>query len=318
MEGREEEEKSVHVPVLLEAALSALSIVQDGIYIDATLGRGGHTQAILRRLGQQGRLLSIDCDPAAIASVSACAWARDMRLVLHHGFFADLGRPVSDQAWTGKVNGILMDLGVSSPQLDTPARGFSFRHDGPLDMRMNMTVGEPVSVWLNAVSALKLTEVLRVYGEERYARRIANAIIAERKRCPIQRTQRLVDIIQAALPRSVLFAAARPGGKHPATRTFQALRIHANNELHTLSRGLEAALRVLAPGGRLVVITFHSLERKIVKHFIQHYQANGLVVRGEQKMYLKRCGRPYRPSQGEQQVNRRSRSAIMYVAQGVK
>lgn len=249
----------VHVPVLLEATIDALAIKPNGCYIDATFGRGGHSEAILSRLNQDGRLLVIDKDPEAIKAAYAL---NDSRLIIQHGSFADLNQYIADLDWNGKVNGILMDLGVSSPQLDTAERGFSFRLDGPLDMRMNPEAGLSAKDWLATVEANDLADVIWRLGEERHARRVARAIIAERDVNPIETTKQLADVVAKVV-------RPKPNQRiHVATKTFQAIRIFINNELTDLEKALDAAIDALAPEGRLVVMSFHSLEDRIVKRFM--------------------------------------------------
>ncbi len=246
-----------HAPVLLDAALDALAIRVDGFYVDATFGRGGHAGAILGRLGEKGRLLAIDRDPEASAT-AASLFGAEPRATFTHGRFSELSQLVS----AGAVDGILFDLGVSSPQLDDPRRGFSFLRDGPLDMRMDPRQGEPAAQWLARATEREITTVIARFGEERHARRIARAIVAARTESPVTTTGRLAAIIAAAVPR-------REPGRHPATKSFQALRIHVNAELDELERALPQAVDALAPDGRLVVISFHSLEDRIVKRFMR-------------------------------------------------
>jgi len=249
----------VHVPVLLEATIEALAIKPDGYYIDATFGRGGHSETILENLGKDGKLLVIDKDPEAIAAARAL---NDSRIIIKHGSFADLNQFVAEEDWIGKVNGILMDLGVSSPQLDTAERGFSFRLDGPLDMRMNPEAGISAKDWLATVDATDLADVIWRLGEERHARRIARVIIAEREKNPIETTKQLADLVAKVV-------RPKPNQRiHVATKTFQAIRIYLNDELTDLEKALAGAMNVLAPEGRLVVMSFHSLEDRIVKRFM--------------------------------------------------
>lgn len=245
-----------HRTVLLNEAVEALQIQPDGHYIDATFGRGGHSRAILARLSPAGRLTVFDQDPAAIEAARALA-AADARVDVRHASFATLADEPAASA-----DGLLLDLGVSSPQLDDPARGFSFRHDGPLDMRMDPTRGVSAADWLATATVAEMTEVIRDYGEERFAASIAKAIDRRRQeRGPVRTTRELAEIVAGAVK-------TREPGKDPATRTFQAVRIHVNAELEALRQALNAALRVLRPGGRLVVISFHSLEDRLVKRFL--------------------------------------------------
>jgi 16S rRNA (cytosine1402-N4)-methyltransferase len=251
-----------HRPVMPEACLAALDPRPDGRYCDGTWGRGGHGRALLLRLGPAGRLLALDRDPEAIEDARRLA-ADEPRLVVCHAAFSALERAVAEAFGPGRVlDGCLLDLGVSSPQLDTAERGFSFLRDGPLDMRMDPGSGIPASAWLATVTEEELADVLFRLGEERHSRRIARAICTERARAPIDTTARLAAIVSAAHPRW-------PRGHHPATRSFQAIRLHINRELEELEAGLAAAARVLVAGGRLVVLTFHSLEDRIVKRFLR-------------------------------------------------
>ncbi|MDH5544911.1 MAG: 16S rRNA (cytosine(1402)-N(4))-methyltransferase RsmH [Gammaproteobacteria bacterium] len=302
-----------HLSVLLNEALDALAIVPDGTYVDGTFGRGGHARAILKRLGESGRLYALDKDPDALKFAQEVLEA-DGRFVIVQSSFAELGGRVQQWGLQGKVNGVLLDLGVSSPQLDEAHRGFSFRHDGPLDMRMNPDEGIGAAQWLQKVKEAELADIIKRYGEERYAKRIARAIVKAREERSIQTTKQLADIVAAAHP-------AWEKGKHPATRTFQAIRIHINRELEDLERGLEQALEALAPGGRLVVISFHSLEDRMVKRFMQKHSQGpqvppGLAVR-ESDMHrsLKRIGKMLTPGDEELNTNPRARSSRMRVAE---
>lgn len=300
----------LHKTVLLTEAVEALLTDPQGIYIDGTFGRGGHSRAILNRLADGGRLFGIDKDPAAIAAGQVLA-EDDQRFAIHHGSFTELNA----LADTGDgVNGILLDLGVSSPQLDCPERGFSFLHDGPLDMRMNTTDGDSAAQWLARAEEQEISRVLWEYGEERFSRRMARAIVRERALEAITTTARLASIISAACPR-------KEKGKHPATRAFQAIRIHINRELDDLADCLDRALELLKPGGRLVVISFHSLEDRLVKRFIRRQEKGDplpsrLPVREDQlNRRMKSLGRAVKPSEQEVRDNPRSRSAIMRVAE---
>ena len=300
-----------HTPVLLTEALDSLSIRVEGCYVDATFGRGGHSRAILERLGPTGRLVALDRDPEAIDVARAI---NDPRFAMVHAEFGHLDAACS-QAGISEAHGVLFDLGVSSPQLDDPARGFSFRIDGPLDMRMDPTRGRPSAEWLHEADETEITEVLRDYGEERFARQIAKAIVAARSRDPIRTTRQLADIVG----RSV---RTREPGQDPATRTFQALRIHVNAELEELPAGLKDAMDMLRPRGRLVVISFHSLEDRIVKRFMRdeaHPEARfaRLPIRDADlpKPTLLVIGKPIRPSHQEVSANPRARSAILRVAE---
>ena len=304
-----------HVPVLAEEALAGLALEADGYYVDATFGRGGHTALLLQALGREGRVLALDRDPEAIAAGRA-RFAEEERLRLVHAPFAELGAIVPAHSDGRLCRGVLLDLGVSSPQLDEPARGFSFRFDGPLDMRMDPTSGEPASLWLARASLDEIREVIFAYGEERFARRVAQAIVDARQREPLTRTRQLADIVSRAV-------RTREPGKHPATRTFQALRMVVNDELGQLEKGLSGALTVLAPGGRLAVISFHSLEDRLVKRFMQRESrfdpelASLPVLPGALAPRLKLVGRKRRPGEAELARNPRARSALLRVAEKI-
>ena len=293
-----------HTTVLLQEAVDALVADPQGQYVDATFGRGGHARLILSRLAPGGRLTAYDKDPEALAEA---ARIEDPRFSIRHQGFANLGElPPRSAA------GVLMDLGISSPQIDNPARGFSFRADGPLDMRMDTTRGQSVADWLADAEAAQIAEVIRDYGEERFAGPIAKAIVAWRtQRGPIGSTAELADIVAGAVK-------TREPGQNPATRTFQALRIFINAELEELQRALGASLRVLAPGGRLVVISFHSLEDRIVKQFIAQHSKEVFDRRAPfaapQPMRLKAVAR-IKPGAAEVAANPRARSAVMRVAE---
>ncbi|MBU6468955.1 MAG: 16S rRNA (cytosine(1402)-N(4))-methyltransferase RsmH [Betaproteobacteria bacterium] len=304
-------QSSGHVSVLLSEAVDALAVVPDGIYIDGTFGRGGHTQAILNRLGPQGKLIAFDRDPAAFDL--ARQW-RDQRLEFVHARFSEMSEKLS-QLGIDQVNGILLDLGVSSPQLDEPERGFSFRFDGPLDMRMNPESGISASEWLSQVDVLDLTRVIRDYGEERFAKQIAVAIVNQRSISPIETTQQLADVIGAVIKK-------REPGLNPATRTFQAIRIFINKELDELEQVLPQTLSLLKERGRVVVISFHSLEDRLVKQFFKSHSSppeipRGLAIPEAQRPQpkLRLIGKSVRASSEEQRLNPRSRSAIMRVAE---
>lgn len=304
-----------HHPVLLDEVLEALVLVPDGVYIDATFGRGGHTRAILSRLGPQGRLLALDRDPEAVREGMELV-ATDSRLMMQQGSFGTLKTFIASQGILGKVNGILLDLGVSSPQLDNAQRGFSFMHSGPLDMRMNPDEGISAARWLKTAREDEIIRVLKEYGEERYAKRIARAIVAARATNPITTTGQLANIVAQANP-------AWEKDKHPATRTFQALRIFINHELEELQACLEHVLDILAAGGRLVVISFHSLEDRIVKRYMRRESSGdrlpaGVPVTGiEQHPRLRRIGKPVIAGNAEIAANPRARSAIMRVAEKI-
>jgi 16S rRNA (cytosine1402-N4)-methyltransferase len=302
-----------HTTVLLREAVQSLLTAPDGHYIDATFGRGGHTRLLLSHLSAQGKVTAFDKDPEAIRAAQAIM-VQDQRLVIRHESFAGLAELPSASA-----QGILMDLGISSPQIDDPARGFSFRNDGPLDMRMDSTRGQTVAQWLETASEKEVEEVIKAYGEERFARQIAKAICAKvaAGQTP-QRTLQLAELIAGVV-------RTREGGQHPATRSFQALRIFINRELDDLQAALQEALRVLAPGGRLVVISFHSLEDRIVKQFIALH-AKEKVDRHDPNWMFAQAGKAptamkliaierTKPSEEEVAANPRSRSAVMRVAQ---
>jgi 16S rRNA (cytosine1402-N4)-methyltransferase len=302
-----------HIPVLAAEALAGLVLEAGGYYVDATFGRGGHTALILQALGREGRLLALDRDPQAIAA-GRRRFADEMRLALQHASFADLATLVPAHAHGRPCRGVLFDLGVSSPQLDDPQRGFSFRADGPLDMRMDPTLGEPVSAWLARASVDEIRQVIATFGEERFARRVAQAIVAARRERALNSTAQLAAVVAGAV-------RSREPGKHPATRTFQALRMLINDELGQLERGLAAAVEVLAPGGRLAVITFHSLEDRTVKRFMQresqgHPALRGLaVLPAKAQPRLRLIGRKTRPGEAELARNPRARSALLRVAE---
>lgn len=299
-----------HVPVLLEEAVAALRVRPDGVYVDGTFGRGGHSAAILARLGVRGRLFAFDQDPAALA---ACAIA-DRRLELIHGRFSTMTRELAARGVV-RVAGVLLDLGVSSPQLEEPGRGFSFASDGPLDMRMDPTRGETAAEWLHRATEAQIREVIGTYGEERFAKQVAGAIVAARGREPLRTTGQLAAVVGGAV-------RTREPGKHPATRTFQALRIHLNQELAELEVTLPRAVDVLEPGGRLAVISFHSLEDRLVKNFLREGARadrlpRGVPVRARDlpQPRLRLVGRAVRAGSAEVAANARARSATLRVAE---
>jgi len=306
-----------HLPVMVAEALQHLAIKQDGIYLDCTFGRGGHSQGILNLLGQYGQLLAFDRDFDAINSDYAQVMLTDERFKLKHSCFSELENIVKSAGLAGKVDGILLDLGVSSPQLDNPERGFSFLRDGPLDMRMDSNAGVSAQQWLASVDEKELVKVLFDYGEERFARRIAQAIVEKRALSPITTTRQLATLIEDAV-------SVREKHKHPATRTFQAIRIEINKELDELKAVLQQSARVLRPGGRLVVISFHSLEDRIVKRFIRDesgakYNPGRLPIKEVDiaKGILKTMGKALKAGKQEISQNPRARSAIMRVAERV-
>jgi 16S rRNA (cytosine1402-N4)-methyltransferase len=304
---------SQHITVLLHEAVAALVTDPEGFYVDGTFGRGGHSALIMQQLSADGRLLGIDKDLAAIATANT-RFADDARFAIAHGSFAELAQLVDARGMTGKVAGVLLDLGVSSPQLDEAERGFSFMQDGPLDMRMDQTRGQSAADWINTASEDDIVWVFKEYGEERFAKRMARAIIAERQKTPFTRTKHLAEVIKEANP-------AWEKGKHPATRAFQAIRIQVNSELIDLDSVLEQALAVLAPGGRLVVISFHSLEDRAVKRFIRRQELGdpvpkGLPIRDDQlNKRMRSIGKAVKASDDEVNANPRSRSAVMRVAE---
>ena len=302
-----------HKPVLLDAAMAGLAIRPDGVYVDATFGRGGHSAAVLSRLGPHGRLLAFDKDPDAGAAAED-RLGDDARFSFHHASFARLGEVLDEAGLLGRVHGILMDLGVSSPQLDDARRGFSFSRAGPLDMRMDPSAGESAAEWLAAAGHGEIARVLKRYGEEPLAGRIAGAIVDARERAAIETTAQLADIIASAVPARV----AAGSRIHPATRSFQALRIHINRELEDLSEALAQCLPALAPGGRLVAISFHSLEDRIVKRFMRdaaHPEPPPLPMAEPTPPALRLIGKPHRAGPDEIAENPRARSAILRVAE---
>ena len=298
-----------HTPVLLQAAVDGLNVRAAGTYLDGTFGRGGHAAEILRRLDGRGRLLLIDRDPEAVAAARAC-FADDARVSVRHANFADMTD--WDLARDG-LDGVLLDLGVSSPQLDQAARGFSFMADGPLDMRMDSSQGESAAQFLAHADAERIADVLWRLGEERMSRRIAQAIVDARTEQPLRRTLQLAQLIARVI------GGRREAGKHPATRSFQALRLHVNGELDALQRGLEAACQCLLPGGRLVVISFHSLEDRLVKQFMRGPQAprvaRGLPAPSVPPPPLRVIGRKQFAGTVELAANPRARSAVLRVAE---
>jgi 16S rRNA (cytosine1402-N4)-methyltransferase len=302
-----------HTPVLIEEVLEALAVCPAGLYVDATFGRGGHTERLLEALGPEGRILAIDRDPAAIAAGRA-RFAGEPRLTLLHGQFGELAALVQSEAPGALCNGILFDLGVSSPQLGDATRGFSFGKDGPLDMRMDPTHGQPVSAWLAQAGGDEIRHVIASLGEERFAGRIASAIVRARATGPLASTAQLSSLVARVV-------RTREPGKHPATRTFQALRIWTNDELGQLRRGLAQALELLAPQGRLAVISFHSLEDRIVKEFIRTHSEPDPALAGLPQLpataapRLRRIGRKRRASAAEIGANPRARSALLRVAE---
>ncbi len=302
-----------HQTVLLQEAVAALNITASGCYVDGTFGRGGHSQLIMQALGPEGCLLAIDKDLAAIES-GHHLFANDSRFLIEQGSFAMLRQLTDRHHLTGKVDGLLLDLGVSSPQLDSAERGFSFMHDGPLDMRMDTTSGMSAAEWLTQAEEREIAQVLKTYGEERFAKRIARAIVAARQEAAIETTGQLAAIIAQANP-------VKEPGRNPATRSFQAIRIFINRELDDLRDCLDQVLQVLAPGGRLAVISFHSLEDRIVKRFMRDhargddFPAGVPVTQDQLQPRLKLMGKAIRPSASEIDLNPRARSAVLRIAE---
>jgi 16S rRNA (cytosine1402-N4)-methyltransferase len=300
-----------HVTVLLHEAVDALNVRPDGIYVDGTFGRGGHSRRILEKLGAAGRLIALDRDPQAVAAGRKIG---DARLTVLHRRFSMLSAALAELG-VERVDGILLDLGVSSPQIDDAARGFSFRFDGPLDMRMDTAAGQTAAEWINGATEQQLYEVIRDYGEERFAKQIARALVAARQDGAVSTTGRLSEIVAKAVK-------TREPGQNPATRTFQAIRIFLNQELEELSLVLPQCVEVLAPHGRLAVISFHSLEDRCVKRFIRELEKPDtlparLPVRAADlpQARLVAVGKPVKASAGETAANPRARSAVLRVAQ---
>ncbi|KKC99994.1 MULTISPECIES: 16S rRNA (cytosine(1402)-N(4))-methyltransferase RsmH [Photobacterium] len=311
-------EQFAHVSVLLHESVDGLAIKPDGIYIDGTFGRGGHSRLILSHLGEHGRLYGIDRDPQAIAEA---AKINDPRFSIIHGPFSGMAGYMAELGLTGKIDGVLLDLGVSSPQLDDAERGFSFMRDGPLDMRMDPTSGISASEWLASAEADDIAWVLKEFGEERFAKRIARGIVEYRSNpdnAPLERTTQLAKLIADVSP-------FRDKHKHPATRSFQAIRIYINSELEEIDTALHGALEVLAPGGRLSVISFHSLEDRMVKRFIRKQSKGpdvpaGLPLTEDQikalgSADLKAVGKAIKPTAAETQHNPRARSSVLRLAE---
>ncbi|MDP0038412.1 16S rRNA (cytosine(1402)-N(4))-methyltransferase RsmH [Glaesserella parasuis] len=304
-----------HITVLLHEAVDGLAIKPNGTYIDGTFGRGGHSRLILSKLGEQGRLIAIDRDPRAIAEAKTIT---DPRFQIVHSAFSSIPEICEELGLIGKIDGILLDLGVSSPQLDEAERGFSFMRDGPLDMRMDTTKGLSAMEWLAQVSVDDLAWVLKEFGEERFAKRIAQAVVSYNKSASekISRTLQLAQIIADAVP-------FKDKHKHPATRSFQAIRIYINSELDELEKALNSALTVLAPEGRLSIISFHSLEDRMVKQFMRKQSKGEAVPKGlpileselNKNIPLKTVGKAIMPSEAEIEANPRSRSAVLRVAE---
>lgn len=306
-----------HITVLLDEAVNGLALKENGIYIDGTFGRGGHSRYILERLGEHGRLIALDRDPRAIA-VGEDLMKKDPRFSIIHGPFSGLAEYVKELDLSGKIDGVLLDLGVSSPQLDDAERGFSFMRDGPLDMRMDPTCGISAADWLAKADVDDIGWVLKTFGEEKFAYRIARAIVADRAESPFLRTLDLAHLIERLCPK-------REKKKHPATRSFQAIRIYVNSELEEIHKVLDGALEVLAINGQLSVISFHSLEDRIVKRFIRRQEKGreyppGLPLTDAQMQSgktLKAIGKALKPSVGEVDDNPRARSSVLRIAKKI-
>lgn len=311
-----------HFTVLLNEAVEGLSLKPNGIYIDGTFGRGGHSRKILSELGEQGRLIAIDRDPEAILAAQTI---QDSRFSIEHNTFSEIKSICEAHNLVGKIDGILLDLGVSSPQLDDAERGFSFMQDGPLDMRMDSSKGISAAEWLQQVSENDLAWVLKTFGEERFAKRIAHNIVEfnrqalQNKTEPLTRTLQLAQLIAQSMP-------IKEKHKHPATRSFQAIRIFINSELEELEKILNSAIDVLAPEGRLAIISFHSLEDRLVKRFMKKQSKGDEIPRGlplteaqiERNQKLKLIGKAIMPTEAELAVNSRSRSAVLRVAERLR
>lgn len=303
-----------HLSVLQQESIEGLAIKPDGIYMDATFGRGGHSRKVLEALSPKGKLIAIDRDLTAIEAAKSLA--HDPRFSIHHRPFSELQAVAEELDLVGRIDGILMDLGVSSPQLDDAERGFSFMRNGPLDMRMDVTRGVSAAQWLAVAEEQDITQVIKEFGEEKFGKRIAHGIVNARQIAPITDTAQLAEIIDLAVPVKDKF-------KHPATRSFQAIRIYINSELDEIKTGLKAALKTLAPKGRLAVISFHSLEDRLVKRFIRE-QSRGLNVPHNMPIMqaqidatkaLKAIGKAIKPSAQELQDNVRARSSVLRVAE---
>ncbi|MGK0409494.1 MAG: 16S rRNA (cytosine1402-N4)-methyltransferase [Shewanella psychromarinicola] len=303
-----------HLSVLLNETVDGLNIQSDGIYIDGTFGRGGHSRHVLSHLGENGRLIAIDKDPQAIEA--AKQFADDPRFQIVHGGFGQLAEYADELGLTGQINGVLLDLGVSSPQLDDAERGFSFLRDGPLDMRMDNSQGQTAAQWIARAEIEDMAWVFKTYGEEKNSRHIARCIAADREKTPFLRTKDLADLIARITKK-------KERNKHPATRVFQAIRIYINSELEQINQALEGALAVLAPQGRLSVISFHSLEDRMVKRFIRRHSQGDSVPHGlpiteaeiNKSRKLKAMSKAMKPSDAELEQNPRARSSVLRVAE---
>jgi len=304
-----------HRPVLLKEAVEALAIKKEGFYLDGTFGRGGHTTEILKKLGEKGRVIAMDQDPRAV-EVAELKFGDDPRFEIVQQNFESMEEVISSRGMMQQVDGVLLDIGVSSPQLDDASRGFSFIKPGPLDMRMNPHVGQSAAEWLATVEEYDLTTVLMHFGEEKFARRIANAIVEARKETAIDDTVQLANIIEAAIP-------VKNKNKHPATRSFQAIRIYINRELEVLEKALLAGLNVLKVGGRLAVISFHSLEDRMVKRFFREMSRGPQIPKDipvlaeDLRQPYKLIGKAIKPGKQEVQENPRSRSSVLRVIERV-
>jgi len=305
-----------HTPVLTNEILRGLNLQPDGIYIDCTFGRGGHSKAILQHLNEQGRLFAFDKDPDAITTIDKTIF-EDQRFSLLQGSFTMLRQLLIEKKMQGCVNGILLDLGVSSPQFDDPNRGFSFQHDACLDMRMDNSIGVTAADWLNSAAQKEINDVLFQYGEERFARKIARSIIKTRQDKPITSTHQLADLVASVIP-------TREKDKHPATRTFQAIRILINDELNELNEVLGQTIEALHIGGRLLIVSFHSLEDRIVKRFIRdeskgdYFPPDLPITQNVLKPRLKAIGKAIYPTKDEIKNNQRARSAILRIAERIR
>jgi len=310
-------EAFTHQPVLLSEAVDALSIKPNGIYIDGTFGRGGHSAAILSQLGESGKLIAFDQDPEAVATAHQ-RFDADQRFEIVHENFSQMAFVIKAKGLTGKINGILLDIGVSSPQFDDSSRGFSFSQSGPLDMRMNPEQGESAAGWLRCAEPKDIARVLKIYGEEKFAKRIAWAIADYREEKAIETTQELAAVIDGAVPKS-----KQDKNKHPATRSFQAIRIYINKELDVLQDALEQVNDLLVIGGRLAVISFHSLEDRITKRFVKKMTSeppalHDLPIRNDDIVKpMKKIGKAIKAGKAELDVNPRARSAVLRIAERV-
>lgn len=302
-----------HQPVLLTKVIEALKICANGTYIDCTFGRGGHSRQILKRLGASGRIFAIDQDPQAVI-YGKRLFAEEQRMMIEQWNFSQILQVAELYRLSGKANGILFDLGVSSPQLDDPKRGFSFMRDGPLDMRMNVNQGIPAATWLQRVRACDLEYVLKIYGQERHAKKIAAAILKRQKVNPLKTTMQLAEVVQRAVGQS-------RERKHPATRTFQAIRTFINKESVALEKALDGCIELLACSGRLLVITFHSIEDQLVRSFFRKYSQSNLPrklpLTDQFAPQLKKICKPIKPSTEEVAENPRARSAKLHVMERV-